>query len=109
MLERKRQAIRRALKMQYIKTAYDPRNYTREGSAPIFDAAMARFHAMHATRGDFFYPTFRLFCLYVVPLGLTIGGMTYWVFKEKTDMHAAIQKGELPYDHPDRKRKWGNR
>merc|ERR1711997_724043 len=40
VLERKRQAIRRALKMQYVKTIYDPRNYERNGAPRIFDANM---------------------------------------------------------------------
>ena len=46
VLERKRQAIRRALKMQYVKTIYDPRNYERSGATRIFDANMARYHAL---------------------------------------------------------------
>merc|ERR1711944_217627 len=45
MLERKRAALRRALKAEYIKKMYNPKSYTKEGYIDLHDANMMRFHA----------------------------------------------------------------
>jgi len=106
VLERKRQAIRRALKMQYVKTIYDPRNYERSGATRIFDANMARYHALHMTRPDFYYPTLRN----VAWAGFVMVFPIVCIYKQYTAEHgrwiANVRNGKWPYDHPERLVKW---
>ncbi len=46
-LENKRNVLRRALKKEFIRTAYPPRNFGEEQGVRVFDTAMARWHALH--------------------------------------------------------------
>jgi len=106
MLERKRMAIRRALKMQYIKTIYDPRNYNREGASEFFDANMVRYHAMLNTRHEYFYPTARnmtfFFLTLVIPIGIIVSNL-----KASSQKYIDnVMGGEWPYDHPSRVVRW---
>merc|ERR1712059_81025 len=69
MLERKRAALRRALKTEYINKSYNPKNYTAEGYIGMHDASLMRYHAMHKTSSEFWYPNIRSFFMF---LGITI-------------------------------------
>merc|ERR1711994_502278 len=106
MLEKKRAAIRRAMKMQYIKTAYDPRNYNRDGSSIAFDANMARWQAAVNTRHKFFYPTLRNFTYFAITTLIPIGMIYFSIRESQTKWTENIMEGRWPYDHPDRIKKW---
>jgi len=58
-LERKRAALRRALKTEFIRKRYHPDSF-KEGGV-VFDAAMQRFHALKNTEAQYYYPTLRNF------------------------------------------------
>ena len=64
MLERKRAALRRALKSEYIKKMYNPRSYTKDGYIEMHDAAIMRYHAMQKTVPEYWVPSFRSFIFF---------------------------------------------
>ena len=86
MLERKRAALRRALKSEYIKKMYNPKSYTKDGYIELHDAAMMRFHAMHKTVPDFWFPSWRSFALFSVITLLPIFGHC----RNSREVHQAV-------------------
>merc|ERR1712098_243075 len=60
VLEMKRRVLRNALKGEFIRKKYNPKNYSAEGGV-VFDAAVQRWHALQFTYGDHFKPTFTNF------------------------------------------------
>merc|ERR1739846_16290 len=72
MLERKRAALRRALKSEYIKKIYNPKMYNKDGYVEMHDAALMRYHAMQKTVPEYWSPSWRSFMLFgavtLVPL-----------------------------------------
>merc|ERR1711997_232515 len=61
MLERKRAALRRALKSEYIKKIYNPKMYNKDGYVEMHDAALMRYHAMQKTVPEYWSPSWRSF------------------------------------------------
>ena len=106
MLERKRAALRRALKAEYIKKMYNPKSYTKEGYIDSHDANMMRFHAMQKSVPDYWRPSWRSFgffcCLYIVPV-LT---HHYFHYNDKQDFERKCRSGEYAYDDPARSTRW---
>merc|ERR1719189_1273044 len=87
MLERKRAALRRALKMEYVK---------------MHDAALMRFHAMQKTVPEFWVPNIRGFvfwqCMIFVPLGIHF----YLHHTGRIDFEKKCRTAEYAYDDPER-------
>jgi len=106
VLERKRAAIRRAMKMQYIKTVYDPRNYNRDGSSIAFDSNMARWQAMMNTRPQFFYPTVRNLAWFAISMVIPVGIIFSSVSESRNRWTENVMNGVWPYDHPERVKRW---
>merc|ERR1712244_135065 len=88
MLERKRAALRRALKSEYIKKLYNPKMYNKDGYVEMHDAALMRFHAMQKTVPEYWFPSWRSFMLFsaitLVPLSdiITFIGTKKQILKE---------------------------
>ena len=106
MLERKRAALRRALKTEYIKKMYNPKSYSAEGHIEMHDTAIMRFHAMQKTVPEFWFPNVRSFMFF---LGLTfvpILGHFYFHNNDRIDFEKKCRSGEYAYDDPARAGKW---
>merc|ERR1712243_400701 len=101
MLEKKRAAIRRAMKMQFIKTVYDPRNYNKDGSSIAFDSNLARWQAMTNTRHEFFYPTVRNFAFFAITMIIPPMFIYFNIGEERIRWTENVMNGKWPYDHPD--------
>ena len=106
MLERKRAALRRALKMEYIKKMYNPKSYNKEGYVEMHDAALMRFHAMQKTVPEFWVPNIRGFvfwqCMIFVPLGIHF----YLHHTGRIDFEKKCRTAEYAYDDPERATRW---
>eukprot|EP00088_Acartia_fossae_P048428 TRINITY_DN52854_c0_g1_i1.p1 TRINITY_DN52854_c0_g1~~TRINITY_DN52854_c0_g1_i1.p1 ORF type:complete len:120 (-),score=23.72 TRINITY_DN52854_c0_g1_i1:393-752(-) len=104
LLEQKRQAIRQALKHEYIHKRFSPKAMDQGGV--VFDAAVQRWHALQFTYGDHFVPTLRNFgrmCVYLSPIVFIYYAMEGPHHKE---YKKAVARGEVPYDAPARKKLW---
>ena len=106
MLERKRAALRRALKTEYIKKMYNPKSYTSEGYIEMHDAAMMRYHAVHKTSTEFWYPNIRGFIFFLGITILPIAGHFYFHNKDRVNFEMKCRSGEYAYDDPARQTRW---
>merc|ERR1712080_384901 len=106
MLERKRAALRRALKAEYIKKVYNPSSYTKEGYVEMHDAAIARFHSMQATVPEYWKPNTKSFIFF---FGITLFPILvhhYFHHNDRVDFEKKCRSGEYAYDDPARALKW---
>ena len=106
MLERKRAALRRALKSEYIKKLYNPKSYTKDGYVEMHDAAVMRFHAMQKTVPEYWFPSFRSFALAFALAGIPILTHNYFHQKDRADFEMKCRSGEYAYDDIKRSQKW---
>ena len=106
MLERKRAALRRALKTEYIKKMYNPKSYTKDGYIEMHDAAMMRFHAMQKTVPDFWFPSWRSFALFSAITLLPIALHNHFHYNGREDFERKCRTGEYAYDDPVRATRW---
>merc|ERR1712064_85882 len=83
MLERKRAALRRALKSEYIKKLYNPKMYNKDGYVEMHDAALMRFHAMQKTVPEYWFPSWRSFMLFSAITLVPLFGHHYFHWNEK--------------------------
>ncbi len=74
-LERKRQALRNALKGEFLRQRFHPNAVTEDGGS-VFDAAVQRFISMKNTEGEYYYPTIKNFMKYaavtIIPISIGI-------------------------------------
>merc|ERR1712020_595662 len=106
MLERKRAALRRALKMEYIKKVYNPKSYTKDGYIEMHDAAMMRFHAMQKTVPEFWFPSIKSFMVYSAIVMIPILGHHYFHNNDRADFERKCRSGEYAYDDIKRSQRW---
>lgn len=106
MLERKRAALRRALKTEYINKSYNPKNYTAEGYIEMHDASLMRYHAMHKTSSEFWYPNIRSFFMFLGITILPIATHYYLSSRDRMDFERKCRSGEYAYDDPARATRW---
>ncbi len=82
MLERKRAALRKALRTEFIRQRYHP-EAAAVHRGPVFDVAMKRWDAMKATEHQYYYPTFKnmslSFAISILPMIL----MSVFVVRRK--------------------------
>ena len=106
MLERKRAALRRALKSEYIKKMYNPKSYNKEGYIEMHDAAILRYHAMQKTVPEYWFPNIRSFGFFCALVVLPIGVHHYFHNNDRKDFEKKCRSGEYAYDDPARSGKW---
>ena len=106
MLERKRAALRRALKAEYIKNVYNPKNYTRQGYVEYHDAAIMRYHAMQKTVPEYWFPTWRGFALFSVMYLAPVFFHHYLHLNDRVNFEKKCRTGEYAYDDPARATRW---
>jgi len=106
MLERKRAALRRALKSEYIKKLYNPKMYNKDGYVEMHDAALMRFHAMQKTVPEYWFPSWRSFMLFSAITLVPLFGHHYFHWNEKANFERKCRSGEYAYDDPARSTRW---
>jgi NADH dehydrogenase (ubiquinone) 1 beta subcomplex subunit 4 len=106
MLERKRAALRRALKSEYIKKLYNPKSYTKDGYVEMHDAAIMRYHAMQKTVPEFWFPSFKSFIFFSALVMVPILGHNYFHSNDRADFEMKCRSGEYAYDDVKRSQRW---
>merc|ERR1712059_139913 len=106
MLERKRAALRRALKSEYIKKMYNPKSYNKEGYIEMHDAAIMRYHSMQKTVPEYWIPSFRSFIFFSALVGIPILGHHYLHNNDRKDFERKCRSGEYAYDDMKRSQRW---
>ncbi|TRY71625.1 hypothetical protein TCAL_16164 [Tigriopus californicus] len=102
-LEKKREALRRALRAEYLRKNFKPVDQSKF-HGHLFDSAFYRWQAMQATRGQYMYPTMagfaRVAAIVIVPGCF----FTYFLIKSRRDRHARFRSGVVAYDDEERLR-----
>ena len=106
LLERKRAALRRALKSEYLKKMYNPKSYSRDGAVEVHDAAIMRFHAMQKTVPEYWKPNTKSFIVFACLVGIPIGGHYFLHKWDREDFERKCRSGEYAYDDVKRSQKW---
>merc|ERR1712064_23375 len=106
MLERKRAALRRALKSEYIKKIYNPKSYNKDGYVEMHDAAIMRYHAMQKTVPEHWFPSIKSFIFFSGLVIVPILGHYYFFNGDRVDFEKKCRSGEYAYDDVKRSTKW---
>jgi len=106
LLEQKRRVLRNALKGEFIRKKYNPKNYSADGGV-IFDAAVQRWHALQFTYGDHFKPSFTNFTKYFFMVGVPIIAFHQLLYgPHHKEYLQLIERGEVAYNAHPRKYQW---